>query len=86
VYDVDYYYLGRIIKKEGVIKDVKYTYTFNNQLRIQPVADEIKINNSLTKIVPHKIKYPKFDYNEYNRWVYGNKESKKGKLNKTVNK
>lgn len=70
-YDVDYYYLGRVIKEKGVITDVKYTYQFNGQLKIQPVAQEMVINDALTNIKPKKIRVPKFKRKEYDRWING---------------
>jgi len=68
-YDIDYYYLGRVLKKQGVIKNVKYTYILNGETKIQPVAEEIVINNYLTNIKPKKIKVPKFKREEYDRWL-----------------
>lgn len=84
-YDVDYYYLGRMLKERGVIKDVKYTYSINGHNKVQPIADEIIIDNYLTNIKPKKIHVPKFNRREYDRWING-KESKKGKPYKKAKK
>ena len=87
VYNVDYYYLGRILKEKGIIKNVSYSYEIQGQIQVQPIAKEIIMEGILTDIKPQKINIPEFNKEEYDKLVKkdetrfkkGKKQSKKHK-------